>query len=144
MLACCHPRNKGDNSCRHVTRLRRVSPACKKDKINNISQNNIPQYNEYLRESYLGRYYYHHFLLFNYHHHHHQTLNCEGRWSTTDDFATSFFNFSLFSAALWGLPNSRPVHSLMSSHLFLCLPCTLPPFTVPCKMYLGRPDERET
>ena len=27
---------------------------------------------------------------------------------------------------------------------FLCLPCLLPPFTVPCKMVLARPDERET
>ena len=51
----------------------------------------------------------------------------------------------LFSAALWDLPNSRPVHSLMlSSHLFLCPLCLLPPFAVPCKMVLARPDERET
>ena len=71
--------------------------------------------------------------------------NREGRWGTTDDFVTSFLHFSLFSTALWDLPNSRPVHSLMlSSHLFLCLPCFLPPFTVPCKMVLARPDERET
>ena len=70
-------------------------------------------------------------------HHHHQSLNREGRWSTTDVFATSFLHFCLFSTALWDLPNSRPVHSLMlSSHLFLCLPCLLPPFTVPCKMVL--------
>ena len=56
------------------------------------------------------------------HHHHHQSLNREGRWWTTDDFATSFLHFSLFSTALWDLPNSRPVHSLMlSSHLFLCI-----------------------
>ena len=75
--------------------------------------------------------------------HHHQSLNREGCWGTTDDFATSFLHFSLFSAALWDLPNSRPVHSLMlSSHLFLCPPCLLPPFTVPCKMVLARPDER--
>ena len=79
------------------------------------------------------------------HHHHHQSLNLEGRWGTTDDFATSFLHFSLFSTALWDLPNSRPAHSLMlSSHLFLCLPCLLPPFTVPCKMVLARPDEWET
>ena len=77
--------------------------------------------------------------------HHHQSLNSEGRWGTTDDFATNFLHFSLFSTALWDLPNSRPVHSLMlSSHLFLCPPCLLPPFTVPCKMVLARPDERET
>ena len=76
---------------------------------------------------------------------HHQSLNRECRLGTTDDSATSFLNFSLFSTALWDLPNSRPVHSLMlSSHLFLCLPCLLPPFTVPCKMVLARPDERET
>ena len=82
----------------------------------------------------------------HHHHHHHQiSLNREGRWGITDDFATSFLHFSLFSTALWDLPNSRPVHSLMlSSHLFLCPPCLLPPFTVPCKMVLARPDERET
>ena len=81
----------------------------------------------------------------NLHHHYHQSLNREGRWGTTDDFATSFLHFSLFSTALWDLPNSRPVHSLMlSSNLLLCLPCLLPPFTVPCKMVLARPDERET
>ena len=27
-------------------------------------------------------------------HHHHQFLNREGRWGTTDDFATSFLHFS--------------------------------------------------
>ena len=47
--------------------------------------------------------------------------------------------------ALWNLVNSRPVCSLMlSSYLFLCLPCLLPPFTVPCKMVLARPNEWET
>ena len=72
-------------------------------------------------------------------------FNREGRWGTTNDFATSFLHFSLFSTALWDLLNSRPVHSLMlSSHLFLCLPCLLPPFTVPCKMVLARPDGWET
>ena len=63
----------------------------------------------------------------------------------TDDFTTSFLHFSMFSTALWDLQNSRPVHSLMlSSHLFFCLPCLLPAVTVPCKMGLDRPDERET
>ena len=53
--------------------------------------------------------------------------------------------FLLFSTGLWDFANSRPVHSLMlSSHLFFCLPCLFPPFTVPCKMVLARPDERET
>ena len=73
------------------------------------------------------------------------SLNREGCWGTTDDFTTSFFYFSLFSTALWDLANSRPVHFLMlSSHLLLCLPCHLPPFTVPCKMVWARPDKRET
>ena len=59
---------------------------------------------------------------------------------TTDDFTTSFLHFSLSSTALWDLANSRPVHSLrLSSHLFFCLPCLFPPFTVPCKMVLTRP-----
>ena len=49
--------------------------------------------------------------------------------ATTNDFATSFPNFPLFSTALWDLPNSRPVHSLvLSSPLFLCLHTLLPPF----------------
>ena len=33
-------------------------------------------------------------------HHHHLSLDREGRWGTTDDFATSFLHFSLFSTAL--------------------------------------------
>ena len=49
------------------------------------------------------------------------------------------------STALWDLANSRPLHFLMlSSHLFFSLLCLLPPFTVPCKMVLARPDEWET
>ena len=80
----------------------------------------------------------------NENHYHYLSLNRENRWGT-DDFVTSFLKFSLFSTALWDLANSRPVHSLMtSSHLFLCLPCLLPRFTVPCKMVLARPVERET
>ena len=72
-------------------------------------------------------------------------LNREGRWNTTDDFATRFLHFSLFSTALWDLANSGSVHSLMlSSRLFLCQPCLLPSFTVPCKTVLARPDERKT
>ena len=75
----------------------------------------------------------------------HLSLDREGRLSTTDDFAASFLYFLLLSTALWDLVNSKPVHSLMfSSHLFLCLTCLLPSFTVPCKMLLARPDERET
>ena len=60
------------------------------------------------------------------HHHHHQSLKRKGRWGTTDDFAPGVLHFSLFSTALWDLPNSRPVHSLMSSNFTFCLPCLLP------------------
>ena len=77
--------------------------------------------------------------------HLHLFLNCGGRWGSTDDFTTSFLHSSVFSTALLDSATSRPVHSLvLSSHLFLCLPCLLPPFTVPCKMVLARPDEWET
>ena len=79
------------------------------------------------------------------HYHHHLSRNRVGRLGTTDDFSTRFIQFSLLSIALWNLANSKPVCSLMlSSHLFLSLPCLLPPFTVPCKVVLARPDERET
>ena len=82
-------------------------------------------------------------LFVGHHRHYHQSLNREGRWSTTDDFATSFLHFSLFSTALWDLPNSRPVHSrMLSSHLFLCPPCLLPPFTVPCKIWPDLMNEK--
>ena len=75
----------------------------------------------------------------------HLSLNREGRWGTTDDFTTSFLHFSLFFTVLWDLANSSPVHSqLLSFNPILCLPCLLPPFTVPCKMILARLDERET
>ena len=78
------------------------------------------------------------------HYHLHLSLNRRGRWGATDDFTTGFLRSSLFSTALWDLANSRPVHSLMlSSHLLFCLPCLLPPFTVPCKMVLARADELE-
>ena len=53
----------------------------------------------------------------------HLSFNREGRWGTTDDFTTSFLQFSLFSTALLDMTNSRPVHFLvLSSSLFLvCL-----------------------
>ena len=78
-------------------------------------------------------------------HRHYLSLNHEGHQGTADNFTTSFLHFSLFTTALWDLAHSRPVHSLiLSSYVFLCLPCLLPPFTVPCKMVLVRPDELET
>ena len=51
-------------------------------------------------------------------HHLDLSLNCWSCWGTTDDFTTSFLDFSLFSTSLWDIANFRPVHSLMlSSHL---------------------------
>ena len=80
-----------------------------------------------------------------FHFHLHLSLNhSQGCWVTTDNFTTSFLHFSLFSTALWDLAKSRPVRSLMSSHLFFCLLGFLPPFTLPGKMVLARPDEWET
>ena len=53
------------------------------------------------------------------HYHHHLSLNHKGCWGTKDDFTTSFLHFSLFSTALWNLPNSRPVHSLKLSSVLV-------------------------
>ena len=73
----------------------------------------------------------------------HLSLNCEVCWGTTDDLANSFLHFHCSPLAPWDLATSRPVHFLMlSSQLFLCLPCLVYPSTVPCKMVLARPDER--
>ena len=63
------------------------------------------------------------------HDHHHLSLNREGRWGTTDDAASSFFNFPLFSTGLWDLPNSRPVYSLMLSANWLLASCSVPFFS---------------
>ena len=80
----------------------------------------------------------------HHHHHHHLSRNREGCWDTTDHFTNSSLHSSLFSTALWNLANSGPFHSLKLSPRPFCLPCRLPLFTVPCKMVLARPDERET
>ena len=72
----------------------------------------------------------------------HPSLNREGRWGTTDDFGTNFLHFPLLSTALRDLANSRPVHSLMlSSHLFLCLPCLLPRCNPPWLTWFKAPND---
>ena len=72
-------------------------------------------------------------------------ITLEGRWGTTDEFATILSHLVLFSAVLVELAKSIPVHSLiLSSHLFLCLPLFLFPFTVPCRIVLARPEDLET
>ena len=67
------------------------------------------------------------------HHHHHQSLNREGRWGTTDDFATQFSPFfpvlhcPLGLAELQACPLPSvvfpplPLSALSSSPLSLCL-----------------------
>ena len=73
------------------------------------------------------------------------SLSLAGRWGTTVDFTTSFPLSSCFSAFRSMIFHSRPVCSLMlSSHCFLCLPLSLPPWTVPCRIVLPSPDDRET
>ena len=56
--------------------------------------------------------------------------------------------FSILHCRLWlGEPQACQPPEVVFPPLFLllvCLPCLLPPFTVPCKMVLARPDERET
>ena len=58
-------------------------------------------------------------------------------------FCNHFF-FSIFPCSPLPSWTCRTPGLMLSSHLFLCPPCLLPPFTVPCKMVLARPDERET
>ena len=82
---------------------------------------------------------YRHVYAVIHHYHHHLSHNHEGRWGTTDGITTSFLHFSLFPTAIWDFANSRPVRSLFFFSL-----CRLSPFTVPCKMFSVRPDERET
>ena len=49
--------------------------------------------------------------------------------------------YSRFSAFRSMIFRSRPVHSLMSSHRFLCLPLRLSPWTVPCRIVLASLDD---
>ena len=69
--------------------------------------------------------------------HHHLSLNREGRWGTTDNFATILLLWTCQTPGLsipsWCLPTSFSV----------CL--VFFPFSLwPCKMVLAGPDERET
>ena len=64
------------------------------------------------------------------------------RWGTTDVLATSSLHSSRLSAFLMAAPSVKPVHfGMLSSHLFLCLPRLLPPWTVPCIIVLASPDD---
>ena len=46
------------------------------------------------------------------HHHYHQSFNREGRWGTTDDFATSFLHELTLEGALSALMKKNPLTSL--------------------------------
>ena len=51
----------------------------------------------------------------------HKSFNHEGRWGTTDDFATSFLNFSLFSTALWDGGKEGEREETGSERVVMCL-----------------------
>ena len=97
--------------------------------VSNVDYNSIiiiPNWNHLLILSYLSR-------------------SLAGCWGTIVDFTTSFLHSLQFSAFRSMMFHSRPVHSLMlSSHRFLCLPLSLPPSTVPCRIVLANPDDRVT
>ena len=57
---------------------------------------------------------------------------------------SSILHPSLSSASLKASPIFRPVHSRMSSHLFLCMHLALCPCTVPCKIVLASPFDFTT
>ena len=68
-----------------------------------------------------------------------------GRWGTTDEFATIPFHLDPPSAAPAEPAKSTPVHSpTLPSHLLLCLPLFLFPFTVPCRTVSAKPEDPET
>ena len=59
---------------------------------------------------------------------------------TSQPVFSIFLCFPLLSGT-WRTPG---LSLMSSSRLFFYLPCVLPPLTVPCKIVLARPDERET
>ena len=71
------------------------------------------------------------------------TVRVVGAPQMTSQPVPSIFHCSPMPSETWQTPGLS--HSLtLSSNLFFCLPCFLPPFTVPCKMVLARPDEQDT
>ena len=60
-----------------------------------------------------GQIHYHHHHHHHHHHYHHQSLNREGRWGATDDFATSFFPFCPVFHCLWELITFHREHSCL-------------------------------
>ena len=80
----------------------------------------------------------------------HLSLNREGRWGTTDDFTTiprppSNPVFLCFPAPswTWRTPGLSIPWCCLPISSSVCL-AFFPPLTVPCKMFLTWPDERQT
>ena len=75
----------------------------------------------------------------------HLSLNLEGRWGTTDDFAISFLHFFSVLHYPLGLGEIQacPFPDVVFPPLFQPA-LSSSPLTVPCKMVFARPDERET
>ena len=72
-------------------------------------------------------------------------ITLEGPWGSTEKFATTPFHLVLCSAAIVELGKIIPVQSsILSSHLFFCLPLFLFPFTVPCRIVFAKPEDLET
>ena len=72
-------------------------------------------------------------------------LSLLDRCVATEDDSTFLLHSSLFSAMCKQLVKAFPVHStILSSHLFLCLPLLLDPWAVPCKIVFARQFERVT
>ena len=60
--------------------------------------------------------------LIHHHHHHYLSLNHEGRWGTTDDFATSFIHFpcSPLPSGTWRTPGLSIPWCCLPTSFFVC------------------------
>ena len=83
----------------------------------------------------------HHHHHHHYHHHISQTARVVRAPQMISQSVSSIFTCSPLPSGTCRTPG---LSMMLFSHLFLCLPCRLPPFTVPYKMVLARPDEWET
>ena len=72
------------------------------------------------------------------------TARVVGAPQTISQPVSSIFACCPLPSWTWWTPGLSIHFLMLSSHLFLCLPCLLPPFTAPCKMALARPNERKT
>ena len=86
----------------------------------------------------------HLYLHLRLHLHLHLSCSLPDLWGTAVDFTTNFLHSSRFSAFRSMLFLSRPIHSSVHSHRFLCLPLRLPLCTVPCRIVLASPDDLVT